>query len=338
MKMRVRIPAARCVRALRFIPPPHDAEGAGKTGCALHPLLPPSDDVRFAFYNSYLRRSTNSAMPLAPYLSACSAPANSRYVGGRKTRRASPPLGAWAGPATIIVTLQGGEIVCAQLTTIKHLVAGRDRKPAIAGALNRVGLANGLIRRPDPCGRPCGMLRRDTAASFVNLCVCRALASRPRLSSRRGVFGDVIPDESAGSTTDISACVTGPCRGCRNHETYGRCDDKRTSQSQRTKSLETRLDNFTHVKTPCGFSGCIERQQRCAARPTRCLRVPHVELTPIAFSALLSSWPLPKFVMLMNQCGAPVRDPTGLKGNEPGPSGRRGRRCAAAKPTPDGLA
>src|SRR6185312_6277443 len=33
----VRSLASRCARALHFIPPPHDAEGAGKTGCALHP-------------------------------------------------------------------------------------------------------------------------------------------------------------------------------------------------------------------------------------------------------------------------------------------------------------
>jgi hypothetical protein len=32
-----RISAARCARALGHIPPPHKTEGAGKTGCALHP-------------------------------------------------------------------------------------------------------------------------------------------------------------------------------------------------------------------------------------------------------------------------------------------------------------
>jgi hypothetical protein len=37
MRMRVRIAAARCARALRHIRPSHHAEGAGKTGCALHP-------------------------------------------------------------------------------------------------------------------------------------------------------------------------------------------------------------------------------------------------------------------------------------------------------------
>jgi len=94
----------------------------------------------------------------------------------------------------------------------------------------------------------CSVLRRDdTAASFINLCVCRALASRPRLSSRRGVSRDVIPHECAGSTTDISACVTGCCSGCRNHETEGYCDDKRPNRSEGTKR---RLVNFTHVKTP----------------------------------------------------------------------------------------
>ena len=106
--------------------------------------------------------------------------------------------------------------------------------------------SEGPIRASDLCG----VLRHNTAASFINLCVRHPLASRPRLSSRRGVFGDVVPDESAGSTTNISVCVTGPCRGSRNHETNGRCDDKRASQSQGTKSPEMRLDNFTHVKTP----------------------------------------------------------------------------------------
>ena len=104
------------------------------------------------------------------------------------------------------------------------------------------------------------MLRRDTAPSVANLCICRALASRPRLSSRRAVFGDVVPDECAGSTTDISACVTGPCCGCRNRETDGHCDDNRTSQSQGTRRLATRLDNFIHVKNSLtkGYWVCME--------------------------------------------------------------------------------
>ena len=91
--------------------------------------------------------------------------------------------------------------------------------------------SEGPIRAADLCS----VLRRDTAASFINLCVCRALASRPRLSSRRAVSGDVIPHESAGSTTDISACVTGAGRGRRNHETDGHCDDNRTKSVARNE-------------------------------------------------------------------------------------------------------
>ena len=53
----------------------------------------------------------------------------------------------------------------------------------------------------------------NTAASFVDLCFCRALASCPRLSSGHTVFGDVIPDEYTRSTTN--AYLTGPGRGCR---------------------------------------------------------------------------------------------------------------------------
>jgi hypothetical protein len=58
----------------------------------------------------------------------------------------------------------------------------------------------------------CDSLRCDTAPSSPNICVCRALAPCPRLSNRRAVCGHVIPDKSAGSTTDKSACLTGACR------------------------------------------------------------------------------------------------------------------------------
>ena len=51
--------------------------------------------------------------------------------------------------------------------------------------------SEGPIRADDQCG----MLRRDTATGFTNLYVCRPLASRPSLSNRRGVSGDIIPDE-----------------------------------------------------------------------------------------------------------------------------------------------
>lgn len=151
------------------------------------------------------------------------------------------------------------------------------------------------------------MLRCETAPSGVNLCVCCALAPRPRLCRRRGVFGDVIPDESAGSTTDISGCVTGPGRGCRNRDTHGRCDDKRTNQSQGTN-------------------------KRCAARPPRCPRVPHVELTPdnVLGTIVLMAMSQGLYCCL-NLNGAPVKDP----GSEAAPDGRRRVDCAAVKPTRD---
>ena len=64
----------------------------------------------------------------------------------------------------------------------------------------------------------CSVLRRDTAPSGLNICVCRALAPRPRLGGRRAVPGNIEPDQSAGSTTDKSACLTGAGGGCRNRE------------------------------------------------------------------------------------------------------------------------
>ena len=58
-----------------------------------------------------------------------------------------------------------------------------------------------------------GLLRLDAASGGLYLGVRRAPAPGPRFGSRRGVFGDVIPDESAGRAADRSACFAGGGRG-----------------------------------------------------------------------------------------------------------------------------
>jgi hypothetical protein len=48
-----------------------------------------------------------------------------------------------------------------------------------------------------------GFLRSNAAPSDQNICVCRSLGTRPRLSSRRAVLGDVMPERvREGRRTD----------------------------------------------------------------------------------------------------------------------------------------
>ena len=62
----------------------------------------------------------------------------------------------------------------------------------------------------------CSVLRRDAAPSGLNMYVSRAA---PRHASAAGaVPGNVEPDQSAGSTTDKPARVTGAGGGRRNRE------------------------------------------------------------------------------------------------------------------------
>src|SRR4051794_27340990 len=85
----------------------------------------------------------------------------------------------------------------------------------------------------------------DAAAGFANLNFCRALAPRPRLSNRRAVFGDVIRDENAGSSTD--ACLTDPAVDADASKPMDVATTN-AAVTQWTNTLATCINGFTHAK------------------------------------------------------------------------------------------
>lgn len=99
----------------------------------------------------------------------------------------------------------------------RRSAATRSGSRLLAEGKRGQGVQMSLIGLVSDMAEQRGSLRLDAAPGDLYLGVRGALAASPRLGSSRRVSGDVITDESAGSATGRSTCLSGG-RGYRNCE------------------------------------------------------------------------------------------------------------------------